>query len=537
MDLPNSVRKSNKKGEPEMSVTDLATEKALRRGRGMSMDLGSPYILPPGLQGSRESLHSLSRTIHNGDDRYRPATMVVPGESPSLRYATSLKQSVDDSSSYTGSSGRGPTSEGMNQNLLRNAQRMSRSMPPTRRGSLSSPVIPQMQVPEPAAGIARQGSPSNVRNGGLAPASADTRDSYMTKDGADLRQSNNYLGPLIHSREPSTDLQAQNKKQVQQQPPAQSIPRQQIESRISPPIANTVNEGSRPPRSQSLAASAHPIHQDTFYDNESDYGEQFEITPPSPKLSPEPQQIHAAPRPSPVPKQATVDNDAGGLDSSGLGYDVRRLSMGVRPLPPEDPSDNPEQRANRIRSFYKEYFDDSKHGLAPARAPAAYYEDYNQEYVGDGAIFDPATGQFISTQPNPHYSEPLNRRAMTPPPRAPPRFQGPARHHATLSGGQLIPPGPRAFSSASGRFGPPGRGPPKKVLPPPSPLRILPTPHLLKEDSFFLPIDFAPPTSYKDRQAGRPGSPRGGMLPYSPLLPAHTPLASSFDDLSVMPSP
>jgi hypothetical protein len=27
-------------------------------------------------------------------------------------------------------------------------------------------------------------------------------------------------------------------------------------------------------------------------------------------------------------------------------------------LPPEDPADNPEQRANRIRSFYKEYFDE-----------------------------------------------------------------------------------------------------------------------------------------------------------------------------------
>jgi hypothetical protein len=60
---------------------------------------------------------------------------------------------------------------------------------------------------------------------------------------------------------------------------------------------------------------------------------------------------------------------------------------------------------------------------------------------------------------------------------------------------------------------------------------------LVKEDSFGIPIDFAPPTSYKDRQAGRPDSPQGGMRPYSPMVPAHLPLVSAFDDLSVMPSP
>ncbi len=98
-------------------------------------------------------------------------------------------------------------------------------------------------------------------------------------------------------------------------------------------------------------------------------------------------------------------------------------------------------------------------------------------------------------------------------------------------------PGPRAFSSQSGQVGPANRGPRGKPMPPPAPLRVLPTPHLLQEDSFALPIDFAPPTSYKDRQAGRPESPLGGARPYSPQLPAHIPLASSFDDLSAMPSP
>ncbi len=208
--------------------------------------------------------------------------------------------------------------------------------------------------------------------------------------------------------------------------------------------------------------------------------------------------------------------------------------MGFRPLPPDDPTDNAEQRAIRIRSFYREYFDDSKPG--PMRAQGDYTEDHNGSYLGGGAYYGPS-GHFAAQAP---FAEPPTRRAMTPPPRAPPRFQGPARPHASsVSGGRLAPrgPGPRSFSSASDRVGLPPRGSSRPALPTPGPLRILPSPHLVKEDSFGIPIDFAPPTSYKDRQAGRPDSPQGGMRPYSPMVPAHLPLASAFDDLSVMPSP
>lgn len=155
--------------------------------------------------------------------------------------------------------------------------------------------------------------------------------------------------------------------------------------------------------------------------------------------------------------------------------------------------------------------------------------------MGEGAIYDPASGQYVLSRPQ--RSEPYGRRAMTPPPRAPPRFRSGGRHQATLSGGRIAIPGPRAFSSTSGRFGPSGAGAPRPPLPPPMPLHVLPSPHLLKEDSFAIPIDFAPPSSYKDRQAGRPESPRGGSRPYSPMVSAHLPLTSSFDDLAVMPSP
>jgi hypothetical protein len=122
---------------------------------------------------------------------------------------------------------------------------------------------------------------------------------------------------------------------------------------------------------------------------------------------------------------------------------------------------------------------------------------------------------------------------MTPPPRAPPRFQGPPRGRASSSSaGRFMPP--RGQSVMSGRSA--GL---KKPLPPPAPLASLPTPHKLKEDSMvFNPIDFAPPVSFRDRQAGRrPDSPLGVQRPYGPAVPSHTPLASAFDGLNAMPSP
>ena len=90
----------------------------------------------------------------------------------------------------------------------------------------------------------------------------------------------------------------------------------------------------------------------------------------------------------------------------------------------------------------------------------------------------------------------------------------------------------------SGRIGHGPRMPPKKKLPPPKALMVLPTPHKLKDDD-FLPnaIDFAPPQVFKNQRSGTPDSLRGGMRPYSPSIRPHIPLASSFDDLAVVPSP
>ena len=80
---------------------------------------------------------------------------------------------------------------------------------------------------------------------------------------------------------------------------------------------------------------------------------------------------------------------------------------------------------------------------------------------------------------------------------------------------------------------------PKKRQPPPKPLQGLPTPHKLKDfDSVITnPIDFAPPSSFREYQNGSAPSSPTGLRPYSPSVRAFSPLVSSNDDLSVMPSP
>ncbi len=522
---PTGKKGRKNKGAPEMAITEAETEKSIRRGRGMSMDMGSPFLLPPEVHNSRESLHSLSRThYNNGDDRYRPATTFIPNDGASQQSYQGRHKTNDDSSIYTGSS---TSKDGMNQDLVKNAQRMSRSTPPQGRNFIPASKV---QSPDLSHNAPRKGAPAYPHDHGLMPSVEEPRDSYIDNDGGNVRKSNNYLGAFIHSRDPSTDLLNQQPSQGARQAP-QGLPTvpaptlQQAERQKSPPPTSTPSSpGSRPPRLQSMQAPIHSASEINFLDDASDYGDSVKVTPPSPSRRAEPQIAQGARYSIDTPMPTVEEYAADGLDAPGLGYDPRRLSMGFRPLPPDDPTDNPEQRANRIRSFYKEYFDDSKPG-----ASKAYYEDYDQAYAADGAaIFDPASGDYVVAQAP--FAQPVTRRAMTPPPRGTPRFQGRPRNMSTMSGGPYVPPGPRAFSAG-------GRGPPRKQLPPPGPLRVLPSPHLLKEDSFALPIDFAPPTNYRDRQAGRPQSPMGGSRPFSPGVRAHTPLNSSFDDLSVMPSP
>ena len=547
-DAPMMSGKRKISGQPEMGIT----EKSLRRGRGMSMDMGNPYLLPGGLQDSGESIHSLSRNLNNGDDRYRPATTFIPNDT-SAAASQKSKRTADDSSSYTASSSNGYKQDGMSQNLLHNAQKMSRSMPPTQRSSETS-----IQIPPPAKahqttlGISQNAYPSNPRNFDTARGGrVASQDSFMDQAHVALRSSNTYLGSFIHSRDPSIDHQVQTISPEDHKRSADVPSLQTTMARKSPPPTITVNGTVQQPQiNQSLQPQIGQLVQEPIdmYKGHNDQGDML----PNPTYHPVPESrpvasltqdpnlsMPASGQSTPFYTPAAIGPEPGlgSLEASGLGVGMesRRMSI-LRPLPPDDPTDNPEQRANRIRSFYKEYFDDSKPAKAYAPKPEVYYEDYGEEFQGDGTVFDPRSGQFVVAQAP--YAEPVTRRAMTPPPRGPPRFQGPNRHQPRSSNPQGMPtPRSRAFSSASGRPGPPRRGAPTKVLPPPAPLRTLPTPHLLQEDSFFAPIDFAPPSTYRDRQAGRPDSPRSQSRPFSPQLPAHTPLASAFDELTVMPSP
>lgn len=562
--LETTGRPSRKgKGIPEMTITDA--DKSLRQGKGLSMDIGSPYILPPGLQGSRESFHSMSRSMHDPDDPYRPVTFIkddaASGRGSSLRNFRN-----DNSSTYTASSGG---TERMNGSLLRNAQRMSQSLPPRADSMPSSqegmPPVPQIQMPAPTANPGNQGPrglPSNPKDSsppspprapasksGLAPATVEaSRDSYFDKNANDLRKSNNYLGSFIHSREPSdADASTHASPARSQSPPEPTVHELEEPKAPSPPSIKSLPANPRPPpRVHSQEALVHNPNTTSFMSDSSDYGDGFKVTPPSPHGSRGSSLQAGATGRRSVDAPMTIEEEPYapvGLGVEDLAYDPRRLSMSVRPLPPEDPTDNPEQRANRIRSFYKEYFDDSKPEPVGHFPQNDYYEDYGTEYLADGAVFDPMTGNFVVAAAP--YAEPVTRRAMTPPPRAPPRFQGSAGgrgHFSSGSTGRFMPP-PRGQSSMSGYMGPPrsqsSMSGPRKPMPPPAPLTSLPTPHKLKEDSMvFNPIDFAPPVSYRDRQAGRrPDSPLGVQRPYSPAVRSHTPLASAFDELNVMPSP
>jgi hypothetical protein len=162
------------KGGPEMSIT----EKELRgnHGRGISLEGGSPYILPVGLHGSRESFHSLSRSHNDPHDPYRPVTF-LNGDNQSIR-SQGRGYGQDNQSLYTTrtTSSGGTQRNRMGDGLLKNAQRMSTSVP-MRAESLSpdSTRSPDIKFPEQNIAL----SPLNPRFEGepLAMPSTELPDS------------------------------------------------------------------------------------------------------------------------------------------------------------------------------------------------------------------------------------------------------------------------------------------------------------------------------------------------------------------------
>ena len=499
VDMPRQPGKAKKKpfgkAVPEMTISEVPNSS--RRGRGLSMDMtvDSPYLLPAQLQGSRESLHSMSRTLQDQHDPYRPVNMMRTSHETSR----SPRPFNENGSVYSASTVR--TAD--NSSLLANAQGVSQSHPYPKRGeSMASEETSTRQMHS-----ARSMTPT--RKASQASSSEQTL-ANISETAVSKKDS---LPPL-----PSPP-------QVPSPEPTQQAP---------PPRKSSMPSSAAPPRKSSMSAASHSAASRHMSES-SYYGEELPPPPPPPKMD-EYHNVMGTPvvqEPNGYESQYDIDpamiyTGRFSIDNSAPSqqhYPVQnnRVSvMGLRPLPPDDPQENAEQRANRIRSFYKEYFDDSR----PGRAQGGYYED--SDYFADGAIYDPDSGTYIVPGQAP-FAQSMGRRAMTPPPRAGPRFAGADMHRRQYS------------TMSAGRAGPRGRAPaPKKKLPPPKALTSLPTPHMLREDTALImnPIDFAPPTTFREHQNGRrPDSPMGIQRPYSPSVRAYSPLVPAFDELSAMPSP
>lgn len=466
-----------------MSINDLSDPRS-RRARGMSMDMGSPYILPRELNGSRASLHSMSRSLREENDPYRPVTMVRND----WESARGPRQPHGNGSIYSaaGSMQSGVTNE--KAGLIRHASPMSLSHP--RRGDSASP------------------NPSRPSEDFQRPLkSADRKPIPARKDSPAVEEKS--LPPITVSRAVSP---AQTSTLGDFVPPPPPPPPKDEPEVVRPPRSSSISQGSvkRPVRKDSIAKHPVPAVVEPFPDDLPAHSaidtsfdhENFSLPPPPP------------PPPEPSYDEMTL--------AMPQPHNARMSILGLRPLPADLPDDNPEVRANRIRSFYREYFDETKPNPA-----GGYVDDYDADYLADYAIYDHAAGGFLTG--NRPYAQPVQRRAMTPPPRGPGYGYGPGPHRRNMS------------TQSGGMYGPRGRAisAPKKRMPPPQALISLPTPHMLRDDSsIFSATKFAPPTTFRDRQAGRaPDSPLGTSRPYSPAVMAHNPLAKSYDELPAVPSP
>ncbi|KAI1105046.1 hypothetical protein F4804DRAFT_305343 [Jackrogersella minutella] len=514
----------------------------------MDMNLSSPYLLPPHLHNSRESMNSLAKSLH-ADDPYRPVTSYGGSDVGSLR--SFQKGAIDRDSSVS----TGKTRSSGDRDPFRNRPGVNTGDLPPRQRSL--PQSPLQQLP-PAAQ-----PPHRPESGEAIPLPAKNEFRFVDDNSTLPHVPEIQEPPAAASRGPYGDL-AGNGRPLSNESANAAGPTIHVDSVVLPnfetqgldiasartsqnstdlPLRNSSSAGVRLPRKESLPAGSE------FAQDYQDYAAHFQVDGPG----------HG-------------DNMQ---QSAGLGVpgqDNRRLSVGFRPLPPDDflESEDPEFRANRIRSFYKEYFEETKvdHGKPPPipqqhaaprvpQAPqqATYYEDYDSNYLGDTAFFDPETNAFVMP-----YAQPVTRRAMTPPPsnrrpmpgsgqRGPRGPHGPhgsmnmpgprvrSRAGSTTSASRWAPMSPRPDSSASNprNF----NSKPRKPMPPPAALSTLPTPSKLRDDSFALmgAIEFAPPPTFKDQAAGRSQSPVGERRPYMLTTAIHSPLVSAFDDTPALPSP
>lgn len=233
-------------------------------------------------------------------------------------------------------------------------------------------------------------------------------------------------------------------------------------------------------------------HHDDDLDSSSDAGtiSNIPVPPLHTTLPPTPVTGESA---APLPQQEIRQDNAAEMHDSlyvpESSNDLDRSKSLSRPA-------DAEERAHRLRSFYKDYFD------KPVQSDLSQTP---REFLDDSGIAYDSTGRF-SRMPS------ARMRAAPPLPALPP-LQQPMRANANYSM-------PRSMSTLSGRplneiaqeqfnHYPPQfprtpmqpqqqRGKPRLKLQPLMPLEQLPTPHKIGKDDFLAsPTSFAPPSSRK----------------------------------------
>lgn len=536
----------------KMGAGDKDTRTRYDRQMSLDMNLSSPYLLPPEVQGSRESMNSLARTLHHNEDPYRPVASYLAGDEKGRM--TPSRMTVSSYSKEIGRTSRATTLDsfpGRHSSIAPKCLSspldgsMSMSPPPAYKETFparAEPVIPQIaESPplqqDPMLPVVKS-PPTPAQSGAWKPSPVPKGPTDSAVDVGGYRSS--ALETSQQRDVEPTVYQAQSP--VHMSPPA-------IKSLPASPQPSPKQDASFPQLTKMIVEVPQEMHED------------FAQDPEVPQLYP--LEAKGEPRGRNMQRLSRLYDH---VEPKGLHVpnpNNKRLSVGFRPLPPDDitESEDPEYRANRIRSFYKEYFEDNSHNQPMPPLPShvqnsgpAYYEDYDAGYLGEATYFDPETNAFVTP-----YAQPIARRAMTPPPSGqcfprhrtgargpygPSGLHGPRPDSSRSQGMSVSRPGssasglwarPRAASTASaGRI-----GPPRKVLRSPAALTTLPNPSKLKDDSFSLlgSIDFAPPETFAERASGRSQSPAGERRPYKLNLPIASPLVTAFEELPALPSP
>lgn len=657
LDFGLAVDPSRQAAKPKRRSAFFGGEKegisSKSRQLSMDMNLSSPYLLPPEIQQSRESLNSLARSLHHNEDPYRPVTLYTASDAGSLR--SLQRDNRDGLSVYGGNEDSGmPRSASATSGRYPRPNRLSAGPNSIRSRSPLLPPYPEKSAATPPPPMAMPTSPPRVKDSppresaaliteespvadAAAAASVGAGRDILAPGSSTLQVPEPAAGKIPRKGLPSTP-KPQAAKAPEPEPASQPA---YVQPSDEPLVYESANRGPSPSQ---FANNADLDLQLDFPGEHGPYRDQLSTSPPKlavgpfddehfvpgvaasdnrqalPNIAlpfeeqamPAVQESHHYTNTELYPEdqhQQQYDEDRGrsahrrqsseyppdnAIGQAALGIpqmDTRRTSVvGFRPLPPDElmDSEDPETRANRIRSFYKEYFEDSKPDMAeynqhypPQGIPTQwrdaagaqqyraaddqyYYEDYDNGYNTGGdanAYFDPQSNAFVMP-----YAQPVSRRAMTPPPsgsrfpggrpRGGPRnFHGSVGGEMGMRGGPMMRPGssmsggfsPRPGSSMSNRMPGPrsasnmsGRiGGPRKPLPPPEDLVTLPTPSKLKDDSFALmgAIEFAPPPTFKDQASGRPQSPLGERRPYQLSVPVSSPLVSAFEEMPGLPSP